>query len=589
MVQNKRFGWRFLPPAIAPLIVMALFFNGCLAKDTKHDATAAELMTASDQGSDDSEGLGPDIKSGADETPNELEPAQMLETALTLTEEATNSWQAGNQDEALARLDQAYQILLQIPDEDSTEIIQGKDNLRLVISRRVVEVYASRGTTAGSLERSIPIVVNEHVQREIKSFQTWERDFFLAAYKRSGRYRPMVLEALRQAGMPEQLSWLPLIESGFKTNALSTARALGMWQFIPSTGYRYGLHRDDFVDERMDPEKATKAAIAYMLEMHDMFGDWYAVLAGYNCGEARVARVIKNQRVNYLDNFWDLYEKLPNETARYVPRFIATLLIVGDPDKYGFVLPEPDVPIETATLEIERPVKLADLESSLGLPGETLRWLNPELRHQVTPDRVYHLRVPSEVAETAVAVLESLPTREIPREETGFHMVRPGETLTMIARKYGIAPKTLMAANKMRNRNMVQVGQRLHIPGKIAAGKTNREQDPREQRAEAKPVTTSHKVKRGESLWSIAQLYGISVNQIKALNHMRNNHLEMGMELVVRQTEGKARASVRTYQVRRGDTLAKIAERHKVSLTDLMRLNNLSDEKIFPRQTLKLP
>ncbi len=583
-----RFGWRFLPPAIAPLIVMALFFNGCLAKDTTNTLSTYEHASPMGVGGADESASEIDIKNGADQPQNELDSAQMLETALITTEEATKSWQAGNQDDALIKLDQAYQLLLQIPDEDSTEIIQGKDNLRLLISRRIVEVYASRGTTAGSIERSIPLVENEHVQREIKSFQTWERDFFLAAYQRSGRYRPMILEALRKAGMPEQLSWLPLIESGFKSNALSTARALGMWQFIPSTGYRYNLNRDDWVDERMDPEKATAAALTYMLEMHDMFGDWYSVLAGYNCGEARVARVIKNQSVNYMDNFWDLYEKLPNETARYVPRFIATLLIIGDPDKYGFVLPEPDAPIETATIEIDRPVKLADLEGSLGLAKDSLRWLNPELRHQVTPDRVYNLKVPSEVVETAVAVIENLPTWEIPHEETGYHLVRPGETLSVIARKYGIAPKKLMAANKLRNRNVVQVGQRLMIPGRKVAASSGRSESSKPADSVSK-VTTSHKVKRGESLWSIAQLHGTSVDQVKALNHLRTNHVEVGMELTVRQSEGKPRASVRTYQVRRGDTLARIAERHKVSLSELMRVNNLSDEKIYPRQTLKLP
>ena len=230
----------------------------------------------------------------------------------------------------------AYALILGISDQENPDIQQQKEDLRFLISKRILEIYASRNIVVNGNHDAIPLDINSHVQREIDSFtKGHEKKFFLAAYRRSGRYRPMIIAKLRQAGLPEELSWLPLIESGYKVNALSKARALGMWQFIPSTGYKFGLKRNKYIDERLDPVKSTDAAIAYMKEMHQMFGDWATVLAGYNCGEGRVSRVIRTQNINYLDNFWDLYQRLPRETARYVPRFLATLHIVKDPAKYG--------------------------------------------------------------------------------------------------------------------------------------------------------------------------------------------------------------------------------------------------------------
>ena len=171
----------------------------------------------------------------------------------------------------------------------------------------------------------------------------------------------MIVGALKEAGLPEELAWLPLIESGFKTRAFSSARALGLWQFIPSTGYKFGLKRDTWIDERLNQEKATKAAIAYLKELHQIFGDWTTVLAGYNCGEGRVLKRIRNQKINYLDNFWDLYTQLPRETARYVPRFLATLHILKDPAGYGFILGEPDAPVSYETVNIQKSVQLKEV------------------------------------------------------------------------------------------------------------------------------------------------------------------------------------------------------------------------------------
>lgn len=278
---------------------------------------------------------------------------RMLDEALNFCEISQDFWQKGELENALDALDQAYALILEVDTGDQPKLLQQKEDLRYLISRRILEIYASRNIVVTGQHNAIPIVINRHVQEEIDRFTVGhERDFFIQSYRRSGRYRPAIVSELRQAGLPEELSWLPLIESGFKVRALSRARALGLWQFIPSTGYKFGLSRDKYVDERLDPQKATLAAIAYMKELHQIFGDWTTVLAAYNCGEGRVLRVIREQNLQYLDNFWDLYERLPYETARYVPRFLATLHILENKEKYGMEDIEVDPVYEFEEFEI---------------------------------------------------------------------------------------------------------------------------------------------------------------------------------------------------------------------------------------------
>lgn len=292
--------------------------------------------------------------SSAERVAHPVDPDALVAEALEACESAHELWQRGDLEASLATLDVAYDLLLQIPDEP--RLIQQKDDLRHLISLRVVDIYRSQLTTAADLNSPIPLEINEHVKKEIARFTGPERGFFVESFRRSGRYRPMILRKLREAGLPEELSWLPLVESGFKDRALSSARALGMWQFISSTGSRYGLDRSHWIDERMDPEKSTDAAIQYLTDLHGMFGDWMMALASYNCGENRVKRLLRRQEADHLDTFWDIYGGLPSETARYVPRFLATIAIVRDPEAYGLELPEPYPATEFETVEEVPPV-----------------------------------------------------------------------------------------------------------------------------------------------------------------------------------------------------------------------------------------
>jgi membrane-bound lytic murein transglycosylase D len=386
----------------------------------------------------------------------------LLDTALELTDTAQEYWEDNDMDEAIESLDQAYALILKVP--NNPKYSQQKEDLRFMISKKIMELYASRQTAVKGNYNEIPMVLNDHVQREIQSFQNLERDFFLEAYKRSGRYRGAMVKALKEAGLPEELSWLPLIESGFKVRALSRSRAFGLWQFIPSTGYKYGLKRNAWIDERLDPDKSTAAAIAYFKELHQMFGDWATVLAAYNCGEGSVARAIRDQKVNYLDNFWDLYERLPRETARYFPRFLAVLAIINDPAKYGFTLDEPDKTLSYETVTVERPVQLSVMADKLGVYEEDLTALNPELRHKATPNTAYALKVPPGRGEAVLASLAAMPKWSPPKVEFVVHRVRRGETLSLIALRYRTSAQRIMEANNLRSGRLLRVGQRLKIP-----------------------------------------------------------------------------------------------------------------------------
>jgi membrane-bound lytic murein transglycosylase D len=242
-----------------------------------------------------------------------------------------------------------------------------------------------------------------------------------------------------------------------------------MWQFIASTGLRYGLARDPWTDERLDPEKSTDAAIAYLTELHSLFGDWPKALAAYNCGEGRVQRLQRNAAGEYLD-FWDVYAQLPLETRRYVPRFVAAVVIIENPGKYGLTLPEPlATPQNVTTVTVGRSVELARLDEALGLAKETLRDLNPELRLGVTPKRPYDLRVPAELAAQIGARIAAVPewTRPVPRYVE--HRVRSGETLSTIARRYGTTVAALLQENGLRRATKLRIGQKLRVPARPAA------------------------------------------------------------------------------------------------------------------------
>lgn len=546
------------------------------------------------------------------------EEQSIMEEALALLEESDEYWKEGELEEALDLLDRAYALIIETNDDPL--IARQKDDLRLLISKRILAVYSSRQTVTRGKQSEIPLILNADVEKEIRSFQSIERDFFISSYHRSGLYRPMIVRELKKAGLPEELSWLPLVESGFKVLALSKARALGPWQFIPSTGYKYGLNRDEWIDERMDPEKSTRGAIGYLKDLHDMFGDWLTVLAAYNCGEGRVLRVISSQHLNYLDRFWDLYHKLPYETARYVPRFLATLHIIRDPGKYGMELGKPlEKQIAYEEVKSRKIMRLRDIAAALEINEETLNALNPELRHRMTPDREYSLKVPAATTERFARVSDSIQAADKPQQvrlarKSGakHHKVKRGESIASIAHHYGISANTLMSVNGLAVGKRIHVGQRLIVPGrgvrhvKGATGQSS-ERDKSDE-------IIRYKVKKGDTIATIAQRSGATISEIKKLNNLKGDTIRLGQIIKVgapigipdggvappvkrsggtrsvQPPTGKAAAGETVgavYTIRKGDSLQKIARENNISLTKILELNKLEKaDNIQPGQTI---
>ncbi|MFH1243845.1 MAG: LysM peptidoglycan-binding domain-containing protein [Pseudomonadota bacterium] len=512
---------------------------------------------------------------------------ELLDSALEFCQASYDYWERGDLENAIESLDQAYSLILKVEPGQNSELLQQTEDLRITISKRILEVYSSRYIVANGYYKAIPLVMNRHVQDAINLLKGNEREFFLNAYHRSGAYRPAIVKALREAGLPEELSWLPLIESGFKVRALSRARALGLWQFIASTGYKYGLTRDRWIDERMDPEKSTAAAIAYLKELHQIFGDWTTVLAGYNCGEGRVLRVIRTQRINYLDHFWDLYEKLPVETAFYVPKFLAVLHILDNPKAFDFTLPPVDEGIEAETITIDRQIHLKAVAKELGVSFEILEGLNPALRRDSTPPTPYALKVPKGKGEVLLAKLDQIPVWHPPVSTYPMHRVRSGESLSVIARNYRTSVRAIASLNGLNSSNFIKAGWMLKIP-------TGREDvSLRETPVPVTPSVTGKKsekylVRKGDSLWKIAEHFGTTVKTIQSLNGLKTASLSVGDTLQIPTTSGPTKKSkTKTYKILKGDSPYLIAKKHQMDLSELLSLNNLTPRStIFPGQLL---
>ena len=541
-------------------------------------------------------------------------PPSPAEEALESCTRARELLDGGDAESAIAALDRAYELLLAMPESENGTTVQAQDDIRRMIAELLARCYPLSHRAPAPmtpLDLSLAVVDNEHVRREIASFTGYERAAFLEAYRRSGLFRPMILAKLEAAGLPSQLSWLPLVESLFKEKAFSRAAAVGLWQFIASTGQRYGLTRSAWVDLRMDPERSTDAAIAYLTELHGMFGDWLKALAAYNCGEAQVDRLSRRNAAEYQD-FWDLYTMLPQETRRYVPRFFATLVILADPARYGMTLPEPLPPRgDTVEVRVERAVQLDRLDGELGLATGTLRDLNPALRHAATPPQPYDLRVPAGVAAALPARIAALPVYQPPRPLTVTHRVRRGETLSTIAAHYGSSVTAIMRANRIRSANRIWPGQRLEIPvrgGRAAAAAPAEPADPN---------AATYTVRPGDSLSAIAGRHRTTVERLRELNGLASDRLTPGQVLRLRPVgaapapapaaaaatpaappaaaAGPAAAAAapvagRRYQVRSGDTPAGIAAAHRVTLEALLAANGLSRRStIYPGQWLSIP
>ncbi|MBW1804896.1 MAG: LysM peptidoglycan-binding domain-containing protein [Deltaproteobacteria bacterium] len=511
---------------------------------------------------------------------------ELIDTALDYCQASNDFWEQGDLDNAIAALDKAYSLTLMVNGDNNLEVMQQREDLRFTISKRIIAVYSSRFTVANGSHKAIPLEMNNHVKKALDLFKGREKKFFLTAYARSGKYRPAIIRSLKEAGLPEELSWLPLIESGFKVKALSSARALGMWQFIASTGYKFGLKRDHWIDERMDPKKSTNAAIAYLTELHHIFGDWTTVLAAYNCGEHRVLRHIRNQKINYLDNFWDLYRKLPRETAFYVPKFLAVLHILNDPKAHGMDLPPLEKELNFEHVTINKQVHLKTIAKRIETDYGILKNLNPELRQNLTPKKPYSLKVPSGKGELLLAKLGDIPAWRPPVPAYVVHRVRSGESLSVIANRYKTSIRAIMDMNGLKSKNFLKVGWKLKIPTR--KGYASSVKSSASYASGSKGKHNEYVVRNGDSLWKIANRYKTTVNAIRSLNRLQSSGLQIGQVLTIPPGQSISKpGKTKKYRVAKGDSPYLIAKRNRMNLYDFLRLNNLTPKStIFPGQVM---
>ncbi len=392
----------------------------------------------------------------------------------------------------------------------------------------------------------IDIPLNSKVLSYIELFQGRLHDFIEEGLDRGAQYVPMIQRVFKQQGLPEDLAYVPLVESAFKPDALSRAKAKGMWQFMTGTGAENGLRTNWYVDERSDPEKATLAAAKYLHELGNAFdGDWHLALASYNGGPGRVERAVERSKT---DDFWKLAASgryLPRETREYVPMVLAAMVIAANPGEYGFKVDPPDpTPVDEVTLS--KPVDLRLVAEWTGTTIDEIQDLNPELRRWTTPvhDSAYTLNVPAGTADLVrVHLLES---GDQDLASLQWYSVRRGETLSSIARKLKVSRTDLAQANELRTSARLRVGQRLIVPvaaTALMAARTEREAPQAEARTSARTgrtaatsasrVKASYRVRRGDTLYSLAHVFETTVQSIKSWNGLSSNTIKAGDRLTV--------------------------------------------------------
>lgn len=447
----------------------------------------------------------------------------------------------------------------------------------------------------------LEIVVNERVEKSLCFFLNQGRKAVHLWLERSGRYDTMMRSMLKEEGLPTDLVYLSMIESGFNPRAYSYAHAVGLWQFIKGTGRLYGLKVDWWIDERRDPVKSTRAAAKYLKDLYNDLGDWKLAIAAYNCGKGRVERAIREAGT---DDFWKL--DLPRQTENHVPAFLAAAIISKNPGAFGFqdiVFQEP-YEYEEVTLDHCLDMKLA-AECAASTVSE-LKDLNPELNRWCTPvyKGKYHLKIPRGSKAQFLTEYQKIPDSK--KVSWHRHKIRNGETLSHIARRYGISQRAIMDANNIQNRHRIRAGKYLLIPTPYGTthvaskGSSQEEDSPRTRQA---PVASAPKdgreyvVKKGDTLWDIASAYGTSVSKLRQWNGLRNNTIRPGDKLIVgpRKDEpllakvllpsvaeaSEAGGEKVIHTVRKRDTLWDIARQYRISVSQLRQWNNLGRSSVI--------
>ena len=445
----------------------------------------------------------------------------------------------------------------------------------------------------------LPLVMNDQIASFISYFSSRGKGALTNGMARSGRYREMISRVLKEEGVPQDLIYLAQAESGFHSLALSRAGARGMWQFMASRASGYGLQRNWWVDDRQDPEKSTRAAARHLKDLYNQFGDWYLAMAAYNSGPGTVQHAV--QRTGYAD-FWELYRRnvLPGETRNYVPIIVAITIMSKNPAQYGLEDVHLDAPQTSDSVSINYPVDLRLVAECVDSSVDTLQELNPSLLRMTTPkDQAFTLHLPVGTKEKFEREVAAIPMEK--RVLWRFHRVQPGDTLQSIARKYHVSSEAIAEANNLPD-DEVRAEAKLIIP---VATAHNKETVSAEAGGYSKQATV-YKVRKGDTLASIADDYGVPGEKIRRWNHLTGSAVKPGRTLRIykpvagdenvsastrtrrtkpspelashtthassKKTATTSKAATR-HTVKRGETLTSIASQYNTTVAELKKNN----------------
>ena len=437
-----------------------------------------------------------------------------------------------------------------------------------------VEMWLTKFTIIDDREGHIPLVTNTQVESYIRYFQGKGRKGFNVWLKRYVQYKDIILPILEEYDLPEELIVVSMIEAGLDPKAISRAKAVGLWQFMYSTGKEYGLNRNWYIDERQDIIKSTHAAAKYFKDLYKEFEDWYLVLAAYNGGWGRLNRALK---LHETSDYWQLYS-LPKETKNYIPYFLSAAIIVNNPEKYGFKIPKSN-PLKYDKVQIEKSADLTVIAKAAGTKLSTIKRLNPELRQPATPNNgPYTLNIPYGKKDTFYKKFNEIPEDRKFAFQKVEHRVQKGENLISIASKYRVLVADLQTINNISNINKLSIGQRLKIPVKGGLYSNY-------------PEKIIYSVKSGDTLGHIAEDYNTRASEIRKWNNMGSKSIifpGQKLSLFVKGQPVKDSPKKNVYIVKAGDNLGKIAKNNNITVNEIKIWNSMKSSTIYPGQKLTI-
>ncbi|MBW6521165.1 MAG: LysM peptidoglycan-binding domain-containing protein [Desulfoarculaceae bacterium] len=544
---------------------------------------------------------------------------------------------ADRQSSSLLHLPDDQEIISSTPDtaDPEKDVTSELDALKRAGSWTTTDP-ASSSLQPDEIPSDFPITINKQVQVYLDLFQNQQRKSFEIWLSRSGKYLPLMQKELKEAGLPMDLAYLAMIESGYNQKAYSKAHASGLWQFIPGTGDEYNLKRNKYLDERRDAEKSTKAAVKFLSHLFDEFGDWHLAVAAYNAGGGKIGRGLK---LFNAKDFWSLaqHDYLAMETKRYVPKLIASIIIAKNPEKYGFTDLQFEPPLAYDTLEVGPGLSLDAVALISNCDRQTIALLNQELSTDKTPlnQSSHHIKIPAGSQKLASKNLPRL--HRVATTDYKTHTIAKRESLSQICDRYDINKTTLLKVNNLRSQKLI-AGQRLRIPYQNIRYQLLPSGSSRDLAAATQDNLILHRIQKGETISQIARRYKLPVDLIVSWNDLPNSHtIRTGQQLslYIDQRTAPQRAKTSTaiasnsikddkviilasqtkriphdvvssatitanktklqkktenawYHVQNGDTLWTIAKELNLSPLQIKQWNNLQSNLIHPGKRLKI-